>query len=162
MKYITTKLCVAFLLGMALSGLHAQQTILSANSNATGSEGTVTYSVGQVAYLTKSGTDGTITEGIQQPYEILYLTGIEEEKGITLECLIYPNPANRYVKLKIENHDINNLSYQLYNMNGLLLQNMKIGSEETFIPMEDLVKATYFLIITEKDKALRTFQIVKK
>lgn len=162
MKYITTKLCVAFLLGMVLSGLHAQQTILSANSNATGSEGTVTYSVGQVAYLTKSGTDGTITEGIQQPYEILYLTGIEEEKGITLECLIYPNPANRYVKLKIENHDINNLSYQLYNMNGLLLQNMKIGSEETFIPMEDLVKATYFLIITEKDKALRTFQIVKK
>jgi hypothetical protein len=142
--------------------LQAQETIPSASGDASGNTGTVSYSVGQVAFLTKSGTDGTITEGVQQPYEILIPTGIEVEKGITLECLLYPNPANRYVKLKIEKHDLNNLSYQLYNMNGMLLQNIKIESEETFIPMEDLVKATYVLIIIENGKTLKTFQVIKK
>ena len=162
MKYITTKLCVAFLLGMVFSGLHAQQTILSANNNATGNEGTVSYSVGQVAFITKTGISGTITEGIQQPYEILFLTGIEEENGITLECILYPNPANRYVKLKIENHVIKNLSYQLYNMNGLLLENVKIENEETTVPVDELVNATYFLKVTENNNILKTFLIIKK
>jgi len=162
MRYITRKLCVAFLLGMALSGLQAQQTILSANSNATGSGGAVTYSVGQVAFITKTGVSGTITEGVQQPYEILYMTGIEEEKGIDLECILYPNPASGYVKLKIENHEIKNLNYQLYNIDGLLLQNLKIENKETTIPLDELGKATYFLKVTENNKTMKTFQIIKK
>jgi hypothetical protein len=161
MKNMTIRLIVAFLLGMGLSGLQAQEAILSSCGTATG-DGTVCYSVGQVTYLTKSGTNGTIAEGIQLPFEILIPIGIEDEKGITLECLIYPNPIDRYVKLKIENHAISNLNYQLYTMNGLLLQNMKIESEETYIPMDDLAKATYFLKITENGKTLKTFQIVKK
>lgn len=162
MKNIRTTLFFAFFLSSGLSGLQAQEATLSAYGNATGSDGKVTYSIGQVAFLTKSGTDGTITEGVQQPYEILIPIGIDDDKGITLECLLYPNPADRYVRLKIENHDLSNLNYQLYNMNGLLLQNTKIESKETYIPMEDLVKATYFLKITENGKALKTFQIVKK
>jgi hypothetical protein len=162
MKNITVKLCTAFLLGITLPGLHAQQTILSANSNATGSEGTVSYSVGQVAFLTKTGVSGTITEGIQQPFEIFYMTGIEEEKGITLDCILYPNPANGYVKLKIENHEVKNLSYQLYNMSGLVLQDQKIESQETTIHVDELLKSTYLLKVTENNKALKTFLIIKK
>jgi len=162
MKNKTARLFFSLLFVIGFSELQAQETILSASGNASGNTGTVSYSVGQVAYLTKSGTDGTINEGVQQPYEILIPTGIEVEKGITLECLIYPNPANRYVKLRIEKHEFINLSYQLFDMKGLLLQNMKIESEETFIPMEDLAKATYILKILEKGIALKTFQIVKK
>jgi hypothetical protein len=162
MKNKITKLFFTFLLGIGLSGLQAQETTLSASGNASGSDGKVSYSVGQVVFLTKSGADGTITEGVQQPYEILIPIGIDDEKGITLECLLYPNPADKYVKLKIEKHELNNLSYQLYNMNGVLLQNIKIESEETYIPMDDLAKATYVLKITENGKALKTFQIVKK
>jgi hypothetical protein len=162
MKHKITKLFVAFLFTTGLLGLQAQDNTLSASGNATGSEGTVSYSVGQIAYVSKTGTSGMISEGLQQPYEILIPIGIDDDNGITMECLIYPNPANRYVKLKIENHEINDLSYQLYNMNGLLLQNMKIETEETFIPMEDLVKATYFLIIIENGKTLKTFRIIKK
>ena len=162
MKTKTTKLFFLFLLLTGLSGLHAQETTLSSSGNLTGSDGTVSYSVGQVIYLTKSGTEGTISEGVQLPFEILIPTGIEDEKGITLECLLYPNPADKYVKLKIENHDVGSLSYQLYNINGLLLKNMKVGGNETLIPMDDLEKATYFLVITENEKTLKTFQVIKK
>jgi hypothetical protein len=162
MSYKITKLFVAFLFSTSLSGLQAQENTVSASGNASGIEGTVSYSVGQVAYLTKSGTEGTITEGIQQPFEILIPTGIEDEKGITLECLLYPNPSDEFVKLKIENRDINNLGYHLLNMNGVLLQTMKISDKETLISMDGLEKSTYILVITQNEKVLKTFQVIKK
>ena len=162
MKNKITKLFVAFLFSMGLLGLKAQDNTLTASGNATGSEGTVSYSVGQIAYIYKTGTNGMISEGLQQPYEIIIPIGIEDDKGISLECILFPNPANWYVMLKIENHDIDNLSYQLYNMNGIQLQNMKIRSEETLIMMDGLEKATYFLIITKNGKPLKTFQVIKK
>jgi hypothetical protein len=162
MNYKTTELFFAFLFSLGLLVMQAQEVVNSASGNAEGIDGTVSYSVGQVVYLTKSGTEGTITEGIQQPYEILIPIGIDDDKGISLECTLYPNPANWYVNLKIENHDVIKLSYQLYNMQGILMQNMKIGSKETLIPMDGLEKATYFLVITENEKVLKTFHVIKK
>jgi hypothetical protein len=156
------KFFIPFVICMGFSNLQAQEVVLSANGNATGNTGTVSYSVGQVAYLTKSGTSGIITEGVQQPYEIIIPAGIDDKNGITLECYIYPNPASRYVKLKIENHEIKNLNCQLLNMNGLPLQQIKVESEESYIPMDDLAKATYFLIISENGKTLKTIQVIKK
>jgi hypothetical protein len=162
MKNKTVILFISILLYTMLSELQAQEVVISASGNATGIAGTVTYSVGQVAYLTKSGTTGIITEGIQQPYEIIIPISIEDKNGITLECYLYPNPVIRYVKLKINNHDIKKLSCQLFNMNGLFLQNIKIETEETYIPMDDLEKATYILTVAENGKTLKTFQVIKK
>ncbi len=158
----TIKLTVAFLFLVGLPGLQAQQAILSASSNATGNDGSVSYSVGQVAFIEKLGTTGTITEGVQQPYEILFMEGIDQEPGITVECIVYPNPANAYVMLKIENRNILPSNCQLNNMNGLLLRNINIEGDQTCIPMDDLVPATYFLTVFKNDKALQTYKIIKK
>ena len=162
MNHKTIKLTVAFLLWVGLSGLQAQQAILSASSNATGNDGSVSYSVGQVAFIEKLGATGTITEGVQQPYEILFMEGIDQEPGITVECIVYPNPANAYVMLKIENRNILPSNCQLNNMNGLLLRNINIEGDQTCIPMDDLVPATYFLTVFKNDKALQTYKIIKK
>ena len=156
-KFITT-----FLFWMGLSGLQAQQAILSASNNATGSDGFVSYSVGQVAFVTITGGGGTITEGVQQPYEILLMGGIEPGEGIKLVFLVYPDPAKTSVNLKFENHDFLNASYQLKNLNGVLLKYMKISNDETNIPMDDLVPATYFLTVFREEKALQTYKIIKK
>ena len=162
MKYFFIKLSLALFSGMILTGLHAQQTILSTSSDATGIQGSVSYSVGQIVFLTKTGTGGNVSEGIQQPYEILFMTGIVEEKGIDLECVLYPNPASAYVRLKIENQETRNLHFDLYNLKGVLLKSMKIEKEETTIPMDELVQATYFLTVIENNKILKTFRIIKK
>ena len=143
-------------------GLQAQQAVLTASSDATGGLGTVSYSVGQVAFIFNTSTDGFVTEGVQQPFEILYGEGIEEPNGMSLECFLYPNPATSYIKLKIERHEIKNLSYQLYNMNGFLLQTMKIESHEVSIPLDDLASASYCLTVSGNDKALQTYIIIKK
>ena len=90
------------------------------------------------------------------------MTGLDEEKGIELECVLYPNPASAYVRLKIVKQETRNLRFDLYNAEGLLLKSMKIEKEETTIPMDELVQATYFLTVIENHKILKTFRIIKK
>jgi hypothetical protein len=141
--------------------MQAQETTTVSGGNATGSGGTVSYTIGQVAYTVSSGTTGTVTQGIQQPYEIFEVTGLEEAKNISLQCLAYPNPTTDYLVLKVENLDKENLSYQLIDINGRPFKNGKITRNETIIVMSNLVPATYFLKVTQNSKEAKTFKIVK-
>jgi uncharacterized protein (TIGR02145 family) len=51
-------------------GLALQNTISAAGGNAKGSGGSASFTVGQIFYTKLSGTNGTVVQGIQQPYEI--------------------------------------------------------------------------------------------
>jgi hypothetical protein len=140
----------------------AQQSILSSTGNSSGTGGSVSYSIGQVAFSQHTGINGVVTEGVQQPYEIQIMEGIEQGQGINLDCILYPNPADAQIKLKIENIQSRVLTYQLLNMEGLILRNGNIENVETLIQMDNLASATYFLTVSERDKSVKTFKIIKK
>ena len=53
-----------------LSTATAQESINATGGDASGSAGSASYSVGQVAYQTLAGTNGSIAEGVQQAYKI--------------------------------------------------------------------------------------------
>jgi Secretion system C-terminal sorting domain len=162
MRYKKLLLCSIFLAGLGLSGLTAQEVIPATGGNASGSGGSVSYSVGQIFYTTNTGTNGTATQGVQQAYEISVITALEEAKNISLGLLVYPNPATDFIRLKIENHEVENLKYQLFDINGSLLQNNKIEGQETNISMQNLSPSTYFLKVTANNIELKTFKIIKK
>lgn len=145
----------------SLSTLSAQESVNATGGNASGSGGTASYSVGQVAYQTHTGTNGSVAEGVQQPYEISVVTGIEEAKGINLSVTAYPNPTSDYLTLNIDEFDISNVSYQLYDMQGKLLQSEKITDNQTSIFMSDLVPAIYFVKVIQGNKEVKTFKIIK-
>ena len=99
MKHKKLKLMVLqFGLGLAV---HAQQAVIATGGNASGSGGTVAYSVGQIVYKTNIGPNGSVSNGIQQAFEISTLTGIEDNK-ISLNLQVYPNPTNGYLTLSID------------------------------------------------------------
>jgi hypothetical protein len=102
-----------------------------------------------------------VAQGVQQPYEISVITAIEAAKDISLEIMVYPNPATDFIKLKIENCELQNLRYQLYDINARLLQDNKIVGNETNIVMSNLMSATYFLKVTDNNKVIKTFKIIK-
>jgi hypothetical protein len=160
MKHLT-KLLIALCLFGYETTLQAQNTIPATGGNATGAGGTVSYTIGQIVYTTISGTTGIITQGVQQPFEISVVTGIEEAKDIILEISVYPNPATGYVKLKVGNYDSDNLSYRLYNIDGKPLQGNKIEGNETLIQLKNLVSGTYLLKVIDHNKELKTFKIIK-
>ena len=76
------KVVLAILIVIVGFPLIAQEAIPAAGSNAIGSGGSVSYSVGQVVYTINTGTNGSVAEGVQQPYEISVVVGIEQAKDI--------------------------------------------------------------------------------
>lgn len=161
MRQKKLKLSAILLLGLGLTGLHAQEAIPATGGDASGSGGSVSYSVGQVVYTTSTGANGSVAQGVQQPFEISIVTVIEETKGITLQCEAYPNPTTDFVKLKVENYKTENLTYQIFDISGKLLENKKIEGNETSIVMSNLVPSTYFLKVIQGNKKIKTFKIIK-
>jgi len=157
MKHKKTMTSVAFLL-LGLGGLHAQESPTAAGGEATGSGGTASYSIGQVVYTTNTGTNGSVAQGVQQPFEISTTVGINET-SIHLEMSVYPNPTTDYLTLKVE--DNSNLSYQLYDLQGKVIENKKVNANSTIITMEALPKATYFLRVTDNKNTVKTFKVIK-
>ena len=162
MKIWQLKISAILLFGLGLTGLQAQESVNTTGGNASGSGGSVSYSVGQVAYQTHTGTSGSVAEGLQQPYEISVVTSIEEAKGINLSVSAYPNPTTDYLQLKVESEKLKYLSFQLLDMNGKILQSEKIIGTQTSIAMGNLVTATYFVKVFQNNKIIKTFKIIKK
>jgi hypothetical protein len=140
----------------------AQQTISAAGGDANGTGGTVSYTVGQVAYTTNTGTNGSVSQGIQQVYEISVVSDIDEYTDIKLSVATYPNPVEDKLILKIEAENATEYDYQIFDMNGSLIEANKIVSNESIIFMGNLSPAIYFLIVTEGQKEIKTFKIIKK
>jgi len=153
---------IAFLLGIGMFVLQAQETVPVSGGNASGTGGTASYTVGQIVNITNTGTTGTSAQGVQQPYEITVITGIDDALEIMLEMVVYPNPATDFLKLKLGDHEIMNLRYQLYDINGSLLLNARIEVQETDISMQTLKPSTYFLKVIQDNKEIKTFKIIKK
>jgi len=108
------KLSAVLLLGLGLTGLQAQTNVNATGGNASGNGGSVSYSVGQVVYTTHKGSNGSVAQGVQQPYEIS-VAGIDEANGISLRVTVYPNPTTDYLTLEIDasaSLSIQSVSYQ--------------------------------------------------
>lgn len=147
------------LLGLGLIS-QAQQATTATGGNASGSGGTVTYAVGQIVYATNTGTTGSVAQGVQQPYEISIVLGIDNH-SINLELTAYPNPTNNYLTLNVGNTALSTLNFQLHDISGKLIESRKIISSSETIGMENLPTATYFLKVTNNNKEVKTFKIIK-
>lgn len=159
---IKLTLFVAIIFGIA--GIQAQIAVPVTGGNAQGIGGSVCYSIGQVIYITNIGTNGSVAHGVQQPFEISTLTGLDEAKGISLSCLIYPNPTSDVVQLKTDlSKSVNtrSISYQLFDLQGKLLDSKVIEAEVTKINMGNLGAATYFLKVMKGYNEIKSFKIIK-
>ena len=160
MNYRKLQLSV-LLLFLGLAGLSAQEVMPASGGNAVGGGGSASYTVGQLMYRTNTGVSGSIAEGVQQPYEISTITGIEEAIGIILVSSVFPNPVTDILTLRVEDYDNMKLSYQLFDLNGRLMENKKVTGSETIINMVRFSAGTYFLKIVDNNQDVKTFKIIK-
>ena len=146
----------------SLSTVSAQESIPTTGGEALGDGGSASYSIGQGVYTTNTGTNGySVSEGVQQPYEISVVSGIEQAQNINLVCTAYPNPATNFLILKIKDKVQTQFIASLYDMNGKLLESKRLKGNETTISMETFIPATYFLKITDNQIEIKTFKIIK-
>ena len=156
-----TKLIALLAAGLLWAGLvQAQQATTAAGGDASGSGGTVAYSVGQIVYTTNTGANGSVAQGVQQAYEISIVTGLEDTQ-ISLNMQAYPNPTTDYLTLNVGNFELSTLNFQLYDISGKLIESRKIISSTETIAMGNLSSATYFLKVSNNNNEVKSFKIIK-
>ena len=138
----------------------SQQTIVTSGGVATWSGGSSSYSSGQFSNEYHNGTNGSVSQGVQQAFEFSTLSGKEFTQFI-LEAKLYPNPVVNTLVLSIRNFDLKNLSYQLYDIQGKILKNEIILLEQTVVNLESNSPGIYILKINLNSSELKSFTIIK-
>lgn len=160
MKQFKNIVILWILFGSGIIGAKAQSGIVASGGNATGSGGSVSYSVGQVDYIYAKGSGGTMNQGIQQPYELFVVSGMEET-ATSISAKVFPNPTLDFIILDVKNVGIQGMSYSLIDLQGKTITQQKLSSEQTNISMRELSNGTYFIKLTDNTKELKTFKIIK-
>ena len=139
--------------------LFAQERTTASGGDASSGSGSVSYSVGLIDFITASGTDGTINQGVQQPFE-LFSVGVEEwDQSIAINA--FPNPATTNLTIAFGSVPGENMMYELTDEAGRLVRQGGIVSQETIIDLQSLAVAGYFLNIKEADRLIRSYKIIK-
>ncbi|MFH6989919.1 T9SS type A sorting domain-containing protein [Flavobacterium collinsii] len=155
---------ILFITGFSfITSGYSQESVVVSGGNATGSGGSSSYSVGQTTYTSlQGGANGFVLQGVQQAYEIVSL-GNEEFKGITLAMTAYPNPAVDVLSLAVATNEWNDLSCQLFDINGKIVsKKVEVTSPDTSVSMQGLNSGIYFLTVSNSGKTIKTFKIIKK
>lgn len=153
-------IAAAILLIASSGGIHAQEAVPAAGNEASGTGGTCSYTIGQIAYTSYSAASGKVNQGVQQPYEILTTVGLEDHT-ISLELAAFPNPTNGTVTISVSEYMHKKLSYQLFDTRGKLIEEKEITQYETGVSMHQLAPAAYLLKITDNGQLVKEFQLIK-
>jgi hypothetical protein len=139
----------------------AQQATVTAGGEASGTGGTVSFSVGQVDYSNATGTSGDINQGVQQPFEISVING-KTENTIALSASVFPNPAlNNSVTLNVTKGASQDLYYCMFNANGTQIKKENITSDKTTINMAGVENGIYIVKVYDLSSELKSFKLIK-
>lgn len=150
-----------FLLFFLLSYCYSQTATVVTGGMGSGTGGSISYTFGQVLFNTFSSSSGSISQGVQQPYEISVLTGLKEPSGLGQFIIVYPNPTRHSLILKIEDNILDGIYYKLFDISGKLLETNTVSNLETTIKVEYLSPALYIIKVFRNNKVIASFRIVK-
>ena len=136
-----------------------QTSVNTAGGEVKNSSGSVSYSIGQVAYTSVSNSNGSVSQGVQQAFEISTLSLEENKFNFTMNA--FPNPTTENLNLRVGNYKQEKLAYKLIDLEGKVISGASMLSEETTIDMKQLPVATYFVEVHNEGKKVQTFKIIK-
>jgi len=136
-----------------------QEVISSAGEEYNSSELSLSFTIGEFAVETYTETSFILTQGFHQP--ILNLS-----TGLAINALtgvsVFPVPTSNLLNIVFESLDGKN-TYQLYNIQGKLLNNGVITNLNTVIKMDEYASGTYILFLENPtNKKFTTFKIIKE
>ncbi len=137
----------------------AQESFNASGGGISNSSGSISYSIGQVADESISNSTGSVSQGVQQTYEISVLEIVEN--NFSLSLTVYPNPTQEQINLRVGNFQNEQLTYRLLNLEGKIISQSAIISDETVIELKNIPTATYFLEVQFENKKMQTFKIIK-
>ncbi|WP_405207545.1 T9SS type A sorting domain-containing protein [Aquimarina sp. LLG6339-5] len=161
MKHNYIPLMVLMFFSFGITSMIAQENTVSSSGNASGTSGTSSFSVGQTFYTTIQNANGSLSEGVQQAFEIETLSNPEFE-SVQLNVSTYPNPTTDRLFLSVDETDLENTSFEIHDIHGRLIISKTIDSTTNVIEMSSYASGTYILNVKMQNTSLKTFKIIKK
>jgi hypothetical protein len=115
------------------------------------------WAIGEFVSETIKNDESILTQGFYQ--SVLLPTASEEIKNPIFQVVAFPNPVKSILTLKFANPA--NLTYQVSNMNGVVLVQNAITNTETKIPFNQFPNGLYLLGIIKNDQIIESFKIEK-
>ena len=154
---------IFLILGMLVfwsENLSAQSVISSSGASSSNAEGSLSWTLGELAISTYSSGDLILTQGFHQTN--LVISSIETSK-FEPNIKVFPNPSPDLVNIDLK--DIPTPSdYKLFvfDQEGGILINEKISSNNQVISLGSFPAAVYYIRIEGKSGDSKVFRIVKK
>ena len=150
------------IMSSSLTGAQAQHAVVPSGGEGYGSGGSFSYTIGQIVYQAAESPSASVSEGVQQAYEVSVVTGLSEIS--TFSIRVYPNPTADYLFLNMEElsgESMAEMSYEIMDMHGRQLIYEPIISNTTRIDMKTFAPAAYFLQINVGSQQIKSIKIIK-
>lgn len=149
-----------FLLLFAVSAM-AQETIATAGGDISGASGSVSFTVGQVAVQNVADGNHSISEGVQQTYQVS-VVGVDDYPDITLSATVYPNPTTDYLTLSLsDNYELTGLECRIFDGNGKFLDKKAVAELRTELGLTGYATGTYFVNLYRGKQLMKSFKVIK-
>lgn len=164
------KQCLRFFLFTLLSGilplltgtqlLKAQAGLGAAGAHVATDKFNFSYSVGQIFNVAIKQSDYYVSQGIQHPL-LLMLSDASPAGEMPLQIIVYPNPVAHELHIGLQKEEITGGIIQLTNINGQVLFERNIVSEDEVLSMEAYDAGQYLLRVLPGNSDPRTYKIIK-
>lgn len=138
--------------------MSAQSAVVASGGDAVSSSGSVSFSVGQISNAQVTSSTGSLSEGVQQPFELFEVTVNEvlSQIGISL----FPNPALTEVIIELPTMQ-EGIKARFYSSNGSLIEEVNILSKSTSVNVRNWAASTYYVHLSDSSGNTSTYRLVK-
>jgi hypothetical protein len=154
------RIALILLLFVFCHALAAQQVVATAGGTMGNPNGSMSYTIGEGVAKTLTKGDKTLTQGFQQGS--VSVIEIKKPADSEFTILVFPNPVTDKLTLKIDKEDVSGFQYLIFDINGKLMAQKYLESNESEVPVNQLAKGSYFLKVQAGVKELRIFKIIKQ
>jgi hypothetical protein len=160
---MTYKLSILLLTLLLPNVFYAQSGFCVTGSDLSSTSGTVAYTVGQVDYNTLISVNGSISEGNQQPYEIITTSNRQNssiKNGYNFK--VFPIPTTKKINVVINNPSGANFLYEVNDVNGKIVLNGVLNNIHTQINLDLLLSGFYYLKVSSDGVYQKSIPIIKQ
>jgi hypothetical protein len=140
--------------------VNAQQVVASAGNSASIPGYRIDWTIGEPVIETFTGSTHILTQGLHQSK--LTITALNEFPMPGLEVVVFPNPVDHLLQIKLENPGNIQLYCKLTDLSGRLhIQRAMLNNPEE-LDLKLLAPGVYMLsILPDDDSWMKTYKIVK-
>lgn len=135
-----------------------REVISSGGDFYSNSAGQLSITLGETVITTLSNGTNELTQGFQQTKTTII--GIEDYQT-DFEMNVFPNPVSEFITIKIGEFK-ENIALSILTVEGKIILNKTVDNLVTSLNMGGFSKGNYLLNVTENNKIIKTYKIIKQ